>query len=53
MGNDKIKLIEPLLKTGNVYRLKCEKCKSISVQISERDNPDYSCLECGGYCKQF
>ncbi|MGL5313286.1 MAG: hypothetical protein ACRC92_08560 [Peptostreptococcaceae bacterium] len=49
----KIKLIEPLLSNGKVYRLKCEKCKSISVQISESEQPDYTCFECGGKCKIF
>lgn len=45
------KLIGNLLKSGNVYKLKCEKCKSISVQISEDKQPDLVCLECGGVCK--
>ena len=43
-------LIEPLLKTGNVYKLKCSNCSSISVQISDKSEPDYSCFECGGRC---
>jgi len=43
-------LIEPLLNSGNVYKLKCDKCKSISVQISENSEPDYTCFECGGKC---
>lgn len=43
-------LIEPLLNSGKVYKLKCEKCKSISVQISESSEPDYTCFECGGKC---
>lgn len=53
MKQDKIKLIEPLLNKGRVYRLKCEKCKSIAVQISEKEQPDYTCYECGGICKTF
>lgn len=48
-----VRLIEPLLKRGNVYRLKCEKCKSVSVQISENKFPDNICFECGGKCKVF
>jgi len=48
--NNNNNLIEPLLNSGNVYKLKCDKCKSISVQISENSEPDYTCFECGGKC---
>lgn len=50
MKDNKNDLIQPLLNTGNVYKLKCEKCKSVSVQISEHKNPDLVCFECGGKC---
>lgn len=50
MGNSKPSLVEPLLKKGNVFKLKCEKCNSISVQITENENPDLMCFECGGTC---
>ena len=48
---DNNKLIDPLIKKGNVYKLKCEKCNSLSVQITEEKEPDLICLECGGNCK--
>lgn len=51
MGNNNETLVEPLLKNGNVYKLKCEKCKSVSVQITDNDSPDCTCLECGGVCR--
>lgn len=44
-------LIDPLLNKGNVYKLKYEKCQSISVQISEKPQPDDICFECGGKCR--
>ena len=51
MSNNDNKLIGGLLKNGHVHKLKCEKCKSVSVQISENEKPDLICLECGGKCK--
>ncbi|WP_154658885.1 hypothetical protein [[Clostridium] dakarense] len=51
MGKKKNDLIDPLLSSGKVFKLKCEKCKSISVQISEQEKPDSTCFECGGKCK--
>ncbi|MGX4599735.1 hypothetical protein [Faecalimicrobium sp. JNUCC 81] len=50
MGNKKNELIDPLLKSGKIFKLKCEKCKSISVQISKEEKPDSICFECGGKC---
>lgn len=51
MSKSNQNLIDPLLKSGNVYKIKCEKCNSISVQISDKEEPDYLCFECGGACK--
>ena len=51
MSNNDNELIGGLLENGYVHKLKCEKCNSISVQISENENPDFICLECGGKCK--
>ncbi|MGL6105106.1 hypothetical protein [Romboutsia sp.] len=53
MENKKMELIEPLLNRGKVFRLKCEKCKSVSVEISEKEKSEYTCFECGGKCKIF
>ena len=53
MSNNDNKLIGGLLKNGHVHKLKCEKCKSVSVQISENEKPDLICLECGGKCKTY
>ncbi|WP_373599749.1 hypothetical protein [Paraclostridium bifermentans] len=50
MGKDNQTLMEPLLKNGSVYKLKCENCKSISIQITEANKPDCICLDCGGKC---
>ena len=50
MGENNKTLVEPLLKSGNVYKLKCEKCNSVSIQITENDKPDSICLDCGGKC---
>lgn len=50
MGKKKNDLIDPLLNSGKVFKLKCEKCKSISIQISEQEKLDYKCFECGGKC---
>lgn len=46
-------IIESVLNNGKVFRLKCQKCNSISVQISQSSNPDITCYECGGKCKIF
>lgn len=51
MRETKNGLIEPLLKNGNIYKLKCEKCGSISIQISEQNVADDLCYECGGKSK--
>ena len=53
MEGNKHSLVDPLIKKGNVFKLKCDKCKSISVQITENENPDYTCFECGGTCSIF
>lgn len=50
MKESKKELIEPLLKNGKVYKLKCEKCNSVAVQISQNENIDNICYECGGQC---
>lgn len=50
MIQNKDSLIGSLLDDGNVYRLKCQSCESVSVQITESNDPDYTCLECGGRC---
>lgn len=50
MQENKTTLIDPLIKSGNVFKLKCEKCKSISVQITQDNKPDLTCFECGGSC---
>lgn len=50
MKKNRHSLVEPLIKKGNVFKLKCEKCNSISVQITENENPDSMCFECGGNC---
>lgn len=41
-------LIDSLLEKGNIYKLKCNKCKSVSVQITENKEPDYKCSDCDG-----
>lgn len=51
MENKSNELIDPLLKNGNVYKLQCEKCKSISIQMTQNNQPDLYCLDCGGNCK--
>ncbi|MGL5751506.1 MAG: hypothetical protein ACRCXT_13315 [Paraclostridium sp.] len=51
MENIKHSLVEPLIKRGNVFKLKCENCKYISVQITENEKADSICFECGGKCK--
>jgi rRNA maturation endonuclease Nob1 len=53
MISKKDSLIGSLLNGGNVYRLKCQDCESISVQITETNEPDYVCLDCGGRCVIF
>ncbi|WP_161794383.1 hypothetical protein [Paraclostridium benzoelyticum] len=53
MGEQKESLVEPLLKSGSVYKLKCYKCDSISIQITESKEPDCVCLECGGICSSL
>lgn len=53
MGENNQTLIEPLLKNGNMYKLKCEKCKSISIQITQNNKPDCICLDCGGKCSSL
>ena len=50
MIGNKESLIGSLLNGGSVYRLKCKNCESVSVQITENSEPDYTCLECGGRC---
>lgn len=51
MENRKKELIDPLLKKGTVYKLECESCKSVSIQITHNSEPDLYCLDCGGNCK--
>ena len=53
MIKTKDSLIGSLLNGGNIYRLKCENCDSVSVQITEHNEPDYTCLDCGGTYKIF
>ena len=53
MIKTKDSLIGSLLNGGNIYRLKCENCNSVSVQITEHNEPDYICLDCGGTCNIF
>ena len=53
MIKSKDSLIVSLLNRGNKYRLKCENCNSVSVQITEHSEPDYTCLDCGGRCNIF
>ena len=53
MIKNKDSLIGSLLNGGNVYRLICQNCESISVQITEQNDPDYTCLDCGGKCVIF
>ena len=48
MIENKESLIGSLLNGGSVYRLKCKNCESVSVQITENSEPDYTCLECRG-----
>ena len=48
-----IKVKYTIIKGGSVYRLKCKNCESVSVQITENSEPDYTCLECGGRCVIF
>lgn len=50
MENIKHSLVDPLIKKGNIFKLKCKKCSSISVQITENEKPDSMCFECGGDC---
>lgn len=51
MENKSNELIDPLLQKGTVYKLQCEKCKSVSIQITQNNQPDLYCLDCGGSCK--
>ncbi|MEG1311381.1 MAG: hypothetical protein RSD47_05160 [Romboutsia sp.] len=51
MNNKKNELIEPLLNSGKIFKLKCKKCESVSVQISKQEKPDTVCFECGGKCE--
>lgn len=51
MENKKNDLIDPLLEKANVYKLKCEKCKSVSIQITQNPKPETYCIDCGGTCK--
>lgn len=53
MIGNKDSLIGSLLNGGNVYRLKCQNCEAVSVQITENNGPDYTCLDCGGRCVIF
>lgn len=53
MIENKDNLIGSLLNDGNVYRLICKNCESVSVQITQDNEPDYTCLECGGKCVIF
>lgn len=53
MIENKESIIGSLINEGNVYRLICQDCNSISVQITENNNPDYICLDCGGRCIIF
>ena len=53
MIKNKDSLIGSLLNGGNVYRLKCENCNSVSVQITEHNEPDHTCLDCGGKFNLF
>ena len=53
MIKEKDTLIDSLLNSGNTYRLKCEKCDSISVQITANNELDYICIDCGGKCNIF
>ena len=50
MENNNHSLVEPLINKGNIFKLKCEKCNSISVQITENEKPDFMCFDCGGNC---
>lgn len=51
LENNKNELIDPLLNKGTIYKLECEKCKSLSIQITQNKEPDLFCLDCGGNCK--
>ena len=53
MIGKKDRLIGELLNGGNIYRLKCQECESVSIQITESNKPDYACLDCGGKCVIF
>ena len=56
MRENKDSLIGSLLNDGNLYRLICTNCESVSVQITQDNELDYKCLDCGGKCimlKQF
>ena len=47
MRENKDSLIGSLLNDGNLYRLICTNCESVSVQITQDNEPDYKCLDCG------
>ncbi len=51
MKQEHNKLVGSLLKKGNTFKLKCPKCNSLSVQITENEKPDTLCFECGGKCE--
>lgn len=51
MGSKSNELIDSLFKKGAVYKLQCDKCKSVSIQITQNNQPDLYCLDCGGSCK--
>ena len=50
MSENQESLVDPLLKSGSVYKLKRDKCGSVSIQITQNKEPDCICLECGGKC---
>lgn len=45
------KLVDNLLEKGNLYKLKCIKCKETSIQISNQKQTEFICLECGSDCE--
>ena len=53
MIGNKESLIGSLLNGGSVYRLKCKNWETVSVQITENSEPEYTCLECWGRCVIF
>ena len=53
MIGNKDSLIGSLLYSGNIYRLKCQNCESVLVKITENNELDYTCIDCGGRCVIF